>query len=166
MALSINDLGPISLAVGIAVIILAVTSMVLANMQPNTYASSSVDNETFNATSDPFTYTVSKASDADFHQLTSVTCYESTSQSTEQTCTILDAELGEVNVSGTVDSDDESIDYDYEYEGAAFSTLGKGLDAMNTFADWFNILILVTVSAVILALVTMLKGSMGGRTGA
>jgi len=107
MGLVENSIGLLIAVVVVAAVTIPVINDTLVLDQKTTI------NETFNATSDPYTYTVNDASQSDFWELAKVTCYESTAQSTEQTCEILDAEAGDVNVSGAVDGDDESIDYSW-----------------------------------------------------
>jgi len=85
--LSIGDIGPIALSLGVAVIIISVVSMILSNMQQNV-------NETT--------------------------------------------------------------------ETEAYDVLTKGLDAMSTFGDWFNIIVIVAVAAIILGLVLLFRGTFSG----
>lgn len=165
MKFGIKDIGPIALSLGIAVIVISVVAMILGQMGPQTYMDRNVPNETFNANSDPYTYTVNRTSEKDFVDLTKVTCYESTSQDTELSdndCNISDAEAGKVKISTTVDSGDESLEYNYAEETQATSVVEKGEDAMATFGDWFNILVIVSVSAIVLGLVMLFRGTTGG----
>lgn len=85
--LSIGDIGPIALSLGVAVIVISVVSMILSNMQANV-------NETS--------------------------------------------------------------------EAEAYSVLTKGLEAMGTFGDWFNIIVIVAVAAIILGLVLLFRGTFSG----
>ena len=112
LGLSIGDIGPIALSLGVAVIIISVVALVLGTMGPQTYQLTEVDNETFNATSDPFTYTVSHASDSDFVELTRVTCYSDTGSTelSEDACNISDSEAGKVEISTSVDSGDDLLE--------------------------------------------------------
>jgi len=82
LGLSIGDIGPIALTLGVAVIIISVVSLVLGNMQD------------------------------------------------------------QVNDTST-----------------AYDIIGKGLDAMSVFGDWFNIIVIVAVAAIILGLVMLFRGS-------
>jgi len=77
-----------------------------------------VINETFNATADPFTYTVGDAAGSDFTQLASVTCYSDAGSTAlaDSACNITDAEAGTVKLSTTVDAGDEAVDYTWNPE--------------------------------------------------
>jgi len=161
LGLSIGDIGPIALTLGIAVIVISVVSLVLGNMVPQTYDALSVTNETFNATSDPYTYTVNEAGDTTFVELTDVTCYSDAGSTAlaDSACNVTDAGAGDVKLSTTVDSGDEAVDYDYDEETTATSITDKGLTAMETFGDWFNIITIVAVASIILGLVMLFRSS-------
>lgn len=48
-------------------------------------------------------------------------------------------------------------------DGNATYVINKGLTAMASFADWFAIIVVVTVSVIILAIVLLLRDAAGGR---
>lgn len=168
LGLSVGDIGPIALSLGVAVIIISVVALVLGTMTPQTYQETAVTNETFNATSDPYTLTVSHASDSDFVELTDATVYKtsdylnSTSELADSAYNISDSEAGTIELSTSVDSGNEAIDYKYDEETTSTGILTKGKDAMSTFSDWFNIIVIVAVAAIILGLVMLFRGSSRG----
>jgi len=92
-------------------VVLTVGLKITSDVKSEMVLDNSATNETFNATSDPYNYTVAESSDSDFNKLTSVTVYDTTSQNTELTATIVDADAGKVEVDGATDTGDESIDY-------------------------------------------------------
>jgi branched-subunit amino acid ABC-type transport system permease component len=84
--LTIGDIGPIALTLGIAIIVIAVVAMILSNMRD------------------------------------------------------------QVNNTST-----------------AYTIIGKGLDALNVFGDWFGIIVIVAVAAIILGLVMLFRTTASGR---
>lgn len=160
MPQSVSDLQAYAIAFVVIGVSLVVGLSVMANVQDESYTRTTVTNETFNATSIPYTYTVNKASDAGFHELLTVTCYTDISQSTEQECEIENASAGKVNVTGgSVDSDLESLDYDYDYEGNAYDGAGKAIEGLDTFTTWLPLIALVIVAAIVISLVGSFRGS-------
>jgi len=75
-------------------------------------------NETFNATADPFTYTANDASNSNFYELASVTCYSDAGSTSlaDSACNITDASAGTIKLSTTVDAGDEAVDYTWNPE--------------------------------------------------
>lgn len=139
---------------------LKITSGVTNNM----VVDKNVTNETFNATSDPFTYKVAEASTSNFNELVSVTVYDTTSQSTELTAEIVDAEAGKVNVSGTVDADKESIDYNYHDDDTEAQTGGNdAIDGLQELSSFLPIIGLVVAAVVVIGLLTSGLGGNGKR---
>lgn len=163
MLKSVDELAPFALAVVSVVIVVAVGSVVLTEFQPASYDTLTNSNETFNATSNPYNYTVTQASDADYVELETATVYDTTSQDTELTATIVDAEAGKVEVEGATDSGDESIDYEYSEETEATGVLATGINALQTFGDFFNVVVVMGIASVIFLLLNMLRGN--GRKG-
>lgn len=147
--------------VGVALTIgLKVTGEVKSNM----LIDNSVDNETFNATSDPYNYTVAEAGDSDFNKLESATVYDTTSQSSELTATIVDAEAGKVEVEGATDTGDESIDYQYtDDDTQAQSGADDAISGLTEVSGFLPIIGLVIAAAVVIGLVS--GGFGGGRRG-
>lgn len=150
--LKLQDIGPAVYALGVGVLIAAVIAIVVAGFQSSSYATSTVANETVNATSDPFNHTVDKKSDVDFHQVASATCYESFSQDSTVTTDIVNDTT--IELSGfTVDKgDNESCEYDWEYEGTAYDVTGNGIDGIIEISSWFEEMGLVVAAAILLTL--------------
>lgn len=143
---------------------LTVGLKITGDVKTNMVLDNSVDNETFNATSDPYNYTVAEAGDSDFNKLTSVTVYDTTSQSTELTATIVDAEAGKVEVEGATDSGDESIDYNYEdKDTTARSGADDAISGLTELSGFLPIIGLVVAAAVVITLVSKGFGGSGRR---
>jgi len=105
-----------AIGVMIAVVVIAAVAIPVA-MDALVTDLNSANNETFNATSDPYTHTVAEASNSNFDEVDSAQGYNTTAQSTEITTTIVDAEAGEVNVSDVDISSTNSMDYDWQPDG-------------------------------------------------
>lgn len=139
---------------------------IMSEVSDNMVLDRGVDNETFNATSSTYTYTVAEAGDSDFESLTSVTAYDTTSQSTSLDAAIVDASAGKVEVNSTVDSEDESLSYEYE---DADTTAKTGADnatqGMNEILGFLPVIGLVVAAAVVIGLVSGFGGSSGRRMG-
>lgn len=137
---------------------------VMSTLQGNMYDHKDVANETFNATSDPYTHTVTVASDSDFYELTAVTCYDTVSQDNEISCNIADASAGDVEINSATDSEDESISYQYEDEDTvARDGAGQAIDGMNELLGFLPVIGLVVAAAVVIGLVSGF--GRGGRRG-
>lgn len=145
----------VALTVGLKITSDVKSEMVLEN---------TIDGETFNATSNPYNYTVAEASDSDFNKLTSVTVYDTTSQSSELTATIVDAEAGKVEVEGSTDSGDESIDYNYEDKDTTARTgADDAIGGLTELSGFLPIIGLVVAAAIVISLVGTGFGSGGTR---
>jgi len=161
----VSSLAPLALAIVSLAIIVGVGAVTLNEMTGATYTDNTVSNETFNATSDPYTYTVSVAGDADFVELDSVTVYESEAQTTEvSSYNIIDAEAGTVNVSTTVDAGSESIDYSYSSTNEASGIIDTGVSALQTFSDFFTVIVVIGIAAVLFLLLNVVRGAGRGVT--
>lgn len=161
----VSSLAPLALAIVSLAIIVGVGAVTLNEMTGATYTDTTVTNETFNATSDPYTYTVSVAGNSDFVELETVTVYESEAQTTEvSSYNIIDAEAGTVNVSTTVDAGSESIDYTYSQENEATGILDTGVSAMQTFSDFFTVIVVIGIAAVLFMLLSVVRGAGRGVT--
>jgi hypothetical protein len=146
-----DDLGPLATTLLVIVVTVAVGAVMLGQFKDTSYLEQSITNETFNATSDPFIYEVSDASNSDFVELESAQAYSSTSQNTKVTTTLVNST--HVNVSGvSLDSTDESLDYTYSYETTGTNVVRQGLDALSTFGDFLPVIVIVGIGAVILAM--------------
>lgn len=139
---------------------------IVSSVQGNMYNSLSVDGETFNSTNDPYTYTVSEASDSNFYEITSVTVYDSESETSELSATITDASAGTIEVSGSnSDGDLEVVDYQYEDEDTeARNGADQALTGLNELLGFLPVIGLVVAAAVVISLVSGFGGR-GGRKG-
>lgn len=109
-----------AIGVLVAVVVIAAVAIPVATDAMVTDLNSAT-NETFNATSDPHTYTVSHASDSNFDELETgeLTCYSDAGSTAlnDAACNITDAGAGKVTVSTTVDAGDEAVDYKWQPDG-------------------------------------------------
>lgn len=166
---TVKDLAPLAIVFVILAITVGMGSLILGNMQTETYTDNTITNETFNATSDPYTYTANHASDTDFVELTAATCYEtsdylnSTSKLADSACNITDEEAGDIKLSTAVDKGDEAVDYDYHTKSDASGVVGKGNETMETFGSWFPILVVVVIAAVIIGIVMKYFGGVSAK---
>jgi len=161
--MDVKDLAPLAIVFVILTIVISMGTMITAELEPSTYDALTVNNETHNLSTDPETITVDKASNEDFVELTDVTCWESTSQTTEIDCNISDAEAGKIEASSTDLGTTESFDYDYDEETKATGTVQDGQSALGDFSGWFPILVVVIISAVIIGIVMRYFGGMGQK---
>jgi len=120
-----------------------------------------VNNETFNVTTDPLTYTVNKMTTSDFVRLTSVTCYSDDGETAlaDTACNISDASAGDVNISTAIDSGDEAVNYDYigGEIGATLSTTSG-----NTYSG-FNLAAVLPIVLAAVAVLSLVIGVFGFR---
>lgn len=161
---TVSDLAPLAIVFVILTIVVGMGGLILSETKTATYDELTTTNETFNATSDPFTYTVSHASDSDFVKLTSATVYPNdttTSALSDTAYNISDASAGKVKISTSVDGNSEAIDYDYNAENDATTVVQDGLEAVKDFSGWFSILVVVIIAAVILGIVMRYFSGMG-----
>jgi len=161
---TVSDLAPLAVIFVILTVVVGMGGLILSETQVATYDDMTTTNETFNATSDPYTLPVSHASDTDFVELTSVTVYPNdttTSALSDTAYNITDASAGDVKVSTSVDSNNEAIDYDYHTSNDATSVIQDGLSAVKDFSSWFSILVVVVIAAVILGIVMRYFSGMG-----
>jgi len=119
-------------------------------------------NETHNLSSDPENFTVDKASVGDFVLLDKITCYESTSQTTEIDCNITNEETGEVEASSTDLSTEESFDYDWEELTAMQEVNNYIKDQTSTV---FKVLVLVIIIVSLGVAINVLRGWGGTSAG-
>jgi len=160
---TVSDLAPLAIAFVVITITVGMGALILAETETATYDDITTTNETFNATSDPYTHTVTKASNADFVELTSATCYSDagSTELSDSACNISDASAGDITLSTTVDSGDEAVDYNHDSENQATSVLQDGLNAVQDFSGWFSILVIVVIAAVMLGIVMRYFSGMG-----
>jgi len=174
---AVKDLAPMAFAIVSVVITVGLGAVVLTQMQTASYDTETVLGESNQPSSPlPANYTLDESTDSDFVQVTSATVVlEDSSAGTNTTLTEgTDYELykdeGKVELQsspGGVTYDDTSdqvyTDYDYEQEGQATTLLGDGQNALGTFGDFLQVLVVVGVAAVIFLLLGGLRRA-GGRS--
>jgi len=167
--LNAGALGVVSLA-----IVVAIGAIVLANMQPASLQTEDLGTEAFQpSTPLPSNVTVSEASNNDFVRVvedSETLVFEDTSAGTNTTLTV-DTDYVPFYDEGTFEIQDTSATTDYndtedniyvteyteEYEGAAYSVLGTGIDSMQTFADFFTVIVILLVASVLFLLLRAVR---------
>lgn len=157
-------------AIGFVVIGVTVTVGldITSSVKDNIVVDRTVDNETFNVTSNQYEYTVTEAGDADFLTLTSATAYNTTTQSTQLTVSIIgDGTSGKVFVNGSAGNTDlQSIDYRYEDKDTdARQGASDAISGLTELSGFLPIIGLVVAAAVVIGLVSTGFGSSSGRRG-
>lgn len=132
---------------------------ILGGVQDAATNEATVTAEEFDATSDPFTYTVADASESDFVELESVSVFDTTSENTELTATITNATTGEVEVQGATDADLESINYEYEAKDTeARNGADQAISGVNEVLGFLPVIGLVLAASVVISIVTGFTG--------
>lgn len=162
MPIEIKDIPELALGIGIAIVIVAITSLVIVSMVPSSYMTMTYANWTFTHPTNVTQVPVSGIGAA----LYSVTVYNDTTQlwsrpettnwtlnTSNYTLQLLDTSL--------MNTPMKSISFRYLAYTNSTKILEKGADAFMDFADWFAILVVVIVSVLILALVMMLRNRGG-----
>ncbi|MFP4019075.1 MAG: hypothetical protein ACLFUH_07475 [Bacteroidales bacterium] len=170
--LTIGDIGPIASTLGVAIIIISVIAMILASMAPQTYVATEVTNESHSLTL-PGNLTVDnveKGIESDSETLYFWDDSESTATELDETdnYTVTSYDDGKFEVKdisdySETDGDTINIDYAYLSAGTATSVLTAGEGALEVFADWFSIIVIVSVATIILGLVYMFRRQSGGQ---
>lgn len=172
---SFNDLVPFALALVSIAIVVAVGTIVLVEMEPSTFTDEDYNNEAhqptdtdgINSTHGFEQYTL----DNHGQKVKSLTVdYQDQSAGTNTTLTgggtnyTLNSNTGEVNVTD-VDSYDSSTgdkffnDYTAEETTEGTSVLRKAVDAFDTFAEFFIVLVVVGIAAVLFVLLKVMRGA-------
>jgi len=173
----IDDLAPVALAMVSLAIVVGIGAVVLVEMEGSSYNNVQVLNENSQPGGPlPANYSLSEASGSDFVTVTSTTVViEDASASSNVTLEqgtdyVLYEDQGTIEVQsspGGVSYDDTSdsfyTDYSYDEEGQATSILGDGQNALSTFGDFFQVLVVVAIAAVIFLLLGALR-KVGGRS--
>lgn len=137
---------------------------ILTSVNAGMVVNEDVANETASALDSSNNYTVSKASESNFVELTDVTCYDTVSQNTEISCSIADAEAGVVSSTASNDTDSESVDYSYDAEDEqAQKGTTQAIEAILTFTQWLGLIALIIVAGIIIRHVTGFGRSAGGQ---
>lgn len=173
---ALDRLTPGALAVVSLAIVVAIGAVVLGNMQPASYQDQDQGTETFQPASPlPTNVTVSVASDADFVQVvkdSEILVYENASTATNTTLVKGDDydpyytdgvfELSSTNALASYNDTEDNVyvtEYTYSYEGAAYNVLGTGIGAMQTFANFFTIIVILLIASVIFLLLRVVRGN-------
>jgi len=175
IANSANRLAPVALAIVTLAVIVGVGSIVLANFDEAAYQTSDFQNEVDQpATPFPTNYTVSVATDADFQYLvedTETIIFEDTSATTNTTLTVdtdyvVYSDEGTYELLNTTDTEDYTssedniyFEYEYKYSSDANSILDTGASALQTFADFFTVIVVIGVAAVLFLLLRAVRGA-------
>lgn len=175
-----NSLAPVALAiVGLAVIV-GVGSIVLTEMQPVSYTDTDVTDAAFQPTTPfPTNITVAEAGNADFQGVvenSETLVFEDTSAGTNTTLTagsdynnFYDAGKFEVlNTSTTTDFDSANdniyVDYTHLSDSSATGVLETGISSLQTFSDFFTVIIVIAISAVLFLMLRVVRGAGRGVT--
>ena len=164
--MKIADLAPLAIVMVVLAIVIGMGATILSEMEDNTWESLTETNESMgNITTVPHTYTVSDASsDTEFEELTSVTCYNDSANSGTETCSILSASDGTVNVTtNTDDTENEYITYTYDRDSDASNTIDDGVSAMSDFSGWFGILVLIVIASIVIGIIGKLFSTKSRR---
>lgn len=173
---AMDRLAPGAIAVVSLAIVVAVGAIVLGNMQPVSYQDQDQGTEAFTPAEPlPTNVTVSVASDADFVRVvedSETLVFEDTSAATNTTLTVdtdydpfYEDGIFELQSSTALSDYNDTEDniyvteYSYEYEGAAHGVLGTGISSMQTFADFFTVIVILLVASVIFLLLRAVRGS-------
>lgn len=176
-----RNLAVAALAIVSLAVIVGVGSIVLAEMQPASWQTSDVQEESNQpATPFPTNYTVAQqSSDADFEELNSedvVVIFEDSdaganttlAESTDYNVYESAGNIELLNSTDTSDYDSASdtfyYEYTYEYSGDATSILGTGLSALQSFADFFTVIVVIAVAVVLFGLLRVVRGAGRGVT--
>lgn len=169
-----DKLGPLALSIVALAVIVGVGSIVLTQMEPVSYQTSSLQEEaTTLSTPLPDNYTVTQESDADFEKITddsTTVIFEDSSASTnttleEGTSYTVYYDKGKIevqNTSATTDlesTDNVYVDYKYEQSKTATEGLRTGVDSLSTFSDFFTVIIVIGVAAVLFILLRAVRGA-------
>lgn len=175
-----NRLGPLALAIVSLAVIVGVGSIVLANFEEAAYLESTLQEETAQpSTPFPTNYTVSQTSnDADFERLiedSETIIFEDSSAGTNTTLESgtdynVYLESGNYELLNTTETEDYDggtsdqfyVDYEYEYSGEPNAVLNTGINSLSTFADFFTVIVVIGVAAVLFIMLRVVRGA--GRT--
>jgi len=162
---TISDLAPLAIVFVILAITVGMGSLVLSNMQTETYDTAAVSNESMgNLTgSTPTIYTVNHASDGDFVKLTDQTAYNDSAHTGTLDSKIHDASAGEVNITEDPgDADDEYLTYDHDQETTMSQVHSYIKDQTATV---IKVLVLVIIIVALGVAISVLRGWTGGAGG-
>lgn len=172
---SVDKLGPLALGIVSLAVIVGVGSIVLAEFGPAAYLDADVTGESSQpATPFPTNITVDKTSNPDFEGIdesSETLVFEDSSAGTNTTLTrgtdyVAYYDEGKFEVqdtSATTDFDETSdfiySDYTYEYSGQPNTVLNTGINALGTFSDFFTVIVVIGVAAVLFILLGAVRGA-------
>jgi hypothetical protein len=169
-SIGINDIGPVAISLGVAIISIAVIALVISMMRPASYTTVNVGNYTFayptNVTTLPATNCI--MSNDNGCVLLSIAVYNATTQASTSLQDVnyyiyysnnLSLQLNQTSL---MNAPLKSVAYTFTGGTNATSVLTSGGTALTIFADWFQILVIVIIAVIILALI-MLIGRQRGQ---
>ncbi|WP_096389608.1 hypothetical protein [Halopenitus persicus] len=177
---SLDRLQGYAIAFVVIGVVLTVGLSILGGVEDAMYLTEEVTDEMHQpGTPFPTNVTVDKATDADFLRVSAgsetVTFYDSSagsnttlSEGTDYDAYYDSGKFEMLNSTALTDYDSASdelyFDYDAEVEDAkAQQGASSAMDGLTTFTNWLPIIALVVVSAIIIGLVSMFRGSGGTR---
>jgi len=176
---AVDSLAPLALSLISLIIVVGIGSIVLVEMEPATYTGIDVQNEQAQPASPlPTNITVSGASEADYVQIekgtvevvledasagSNVTLSESSDYDVYYDSGNVELQSSPGGVSYDDTSDQVYTTYTYEKTSTGTSTIGAGESALGTFSDFFTVLVVIGIAAVIFLLLGGLR-SAGNRS--
>lgn len=166
-----DNLSPLALAVVTIAVIVSVGTITLTQMEPVSWETSNQFEETDQPASLPSNYTVASESNEDFKQLTEdseTVIFEDSSQGTNTTLSLdsynVYLEQGKIEVESTSETSSYSstedtfyFQYQYEQKTSASSYILTGVDSLGTFADFFTVVIILGIAAVLFILLKTVR---------
>jgi len=161
-----DNLSPLALAVVSIAVIVSVGTITLTQMEPVSWQTSNQLEETDQPASLPYNYTVVSESNSDFTQLTedsSTVVLEDSSEGTNISLTTdsykVYVDKGKIEVEDTSETSNYNssedtfyFQYQYEQETDASTYILTGVDSLGTFADFFTVVIILGIAAVLFIL--------------
>ena len=170
MNLGIDDLGPLALAIGVAIMIVSIVAMVLAGFIPSTYVERTITSETHNSSGTiPETVTLTTVEGGIITGSISISATDFVTGTVNNSIVynVISLTAGTLNVTNAHwinhTADYYTVNYTYDGFGNSTAILQKGLVAMSNFGDWFGLIVIVAIAVIILGLVLLLRGRPGGE---
>lgn len=171
-----DRLGPVALAIVTLAVVVGVGSIVLTQIEPVSYQDNTVTDETAQPSSPfPTNYTVSQQSDANFELIDAddvTVTYEDSSAGTNTTLTegthynVYEEEgiIEYINTTSLFNDYDSTSDVfynDYTWESSEDATgvLSTGVDSLQTFSDFFTVIVVIAISVVLFGLLRVVRGA-------
>jgi len=168
---ALDSLAPVALAIVSVAVTVGIGAIVLLEMESSSYESTTVVDEVDQPSEPlPSNYTLDASSNGDYVEVTSAeVVLEDSSAGTNTTLSedgdyILYKDAGKVELKSSPggvtynDTEDQVYTtYDYDSESQATGLLGDGQDALGTFGDFLQVLVVVAIAAVIFMLLGGLR---------